>query len=607
MMRNPVKVRFWGTRGSLARPGPKTLRYGGNTACVQLTSPAGALVVIDCGTGAYDLGRELQAEANATQRGSILISHTHWDHIQGFPFFAPLFAKGAHWDVYGPAGLGKSLRETLAGQMQYCYFPLTLEDLGANIRFHDIVEGSFEIDDIRVTTSFLNHPALTLGYRFEMDGVCVVYACDHEPYVWKPGQTAEISERDRRHSAFLAGADLVIHDAQFTDAEYEAKRTWGHSTVEYVVKMAQLAEVRQIAFTHHDPMRSDDELDAIVAATRQRLEVERSPLRVFAAAEQQTVELRGEGKPAGRDTRPEAAAAPALVELTIVAGIADEKLASLVAEAGRVEGIWYCRAGNGEGALQMAKLAPPALVVLEENLPDLDGLSVCQRLRCEADARLRNVPVIVIADREKEDEGRMAGVTHWLIKPFTAQYARAQMQAWVMRSASRWARAATPPDESRRLAALRSLAILDTPMEERFDRITRLAALLGSVPIATITLIDEDRQWFKSAVGLGNRESSRELALCAHVVSSRQPVVVADTLLDDRFAENPLVTGEPRIRAYCGFPVFHEDGSCLGTLCMIDTRPREFSEATLQRFGDLATLAEKELNGGGGGKIEDGG
>src|SRR6476469_7158332 len=155
-----VQDQCWGTRGSLARPGRKTLRYGGDTSCVQVTSPKGSLVVIDCGTGAYDLGRSMLAEARGPLRGSILFSHTHWDHIQGFPFFAPLFARGGQWDIYGPAGLGQSLRDTLAGQMQYNYFPITFDELGAAIRFHDLVEGSFCIDDIRITTRYLNHPAL---------------------------------------------------------------------------------------------------------------------------------------------------------------------------------------------------------------------------------------------------------------------------------------------------------------------------------------------------------------------------------------------------------------------------------------------------------------
>src|SRR5262249_14412818 len=172
----------------------------------------GSLVVIDCGTGAHELGQALVANGQGP-RASMLISHTHWDHIQGFPFFAPLFVHTAQWDIYGPSGLGQSLRDALAGQMQYTYFPVTIDELGARIRFHDLVEGSFQIDDVRITTCYLNHPVLTLGYRLEMDGICVVYACDHEPYLRNPGQPDPVNERDLRYSAFLANDDLVINDA----------------------------------------------------------------------------------------------------------------------------------------------------------------------------------------------------------------------------------------------------------------------------------------------------------------------------------------------------------------------------------------------------------
>ncbi len=136
-----MRIRFWGTRGSLARPGPDTVRYGGNTSCVELRGPDGTLFVLDCGTGAWDLGRHLVAEAG--QRpipGHLLITHTHWDHIQGFPFFGPLFAAGNEWDVYAPAGLGQRIEGTLAGQMEYAYFPVTLAQLGAVIRYHDLDE-----------------------------------------------------------------------------------------------------------------------------------------------------------------------------------------------------------------------------------------------------------------------------------------------------------------------------------------------------------------------------------------------------------------------------------------------------------------------------------
>src|SRR2546422_10951769 len=152
-----VQVQFWGTRGSLARPGRRTLRYGGNTSCVQVTSPKGSLVVIDCGTGAHDLGRSLLAEARGPLRGSILFSHTHWDHIQGFPFFAPLFVPGNEWDVYAPQGVGQRLEDTLAGQMEYSYFPVSLRQLGATIRYHELVEGAFDVGGARLTTRGMNH------------------------------------------------------------------------------------------------------------------------------------------------------------------------------------------------------------------------------------------------------------------------------------------------------------------------------------------------------------------------------------------------------------------------------------------------------------------
>ena len=159
-----MDVRFWGTRGSLAKPGRITLRHGGNTSCVEVRGDDGALIVLDCGTGAHGLGQALLS-AGPRCDGHLLITHTHWDHIQGFPFFAPLFVPGNTWDIYAPGALGLQLERLLAGQMEYNYFPVTLAQLAATIRFHDIAEGEFAIGEMRVTTQYLNHPALTLGYQ----------------------------------------------------------------------------------------------------------------------------------------------------------------------------------------------------------------------------------------------------------------------------------------------------------------------------------------------------------------------------------------------------------------------------------------------------------
>ena len=337
-----MRVQFWGTRGSIATPGPSTARYGGNTACIEVRSARGTLVVIDCGTGAHPLGQKLIAGDG--QSGYILISHTHWDHIQGIPFFAPLFRAGTEWDIYGPKGLGTSLRETLAGQMQYTYFPISLDRFGATVRYHDLLEGSFDIGDIKVSTRYLNHPALTLGYRLEADGLTVVYASDHEPYSRDLASGhGEITGQDLRHAEFFKDADLLIHDAQYTAAEYPEKIGWGHSSGEYVLKLSQHAGVKKVALIHHDPLRDDAALDGVVEALQAVLRADANCVEVFAAAEGQTIELEPSALKASKRAAEEFAATtamePAPVEHCVLLGIADAGLAASLSDAIRAEGI----------------------------------------------------------------------------------------------------------------------------------------------------------------------------------------------------------------------------------------------------------------------------
>jgi phosphoribosyl 1,2-cyclic phosphodiesterase/CheY-like chemotaxis protein len=595
-----MRIQFWGTRGSIAKPGPSTARYGGNTSCIEVHSATGTLVVLDCGTGAHPLGHKLMSAGPKGMRGHILISHTHWDHIQGLPFFAPLFVPGNEWNIYGPKGLGQSLREALAGQMQYTYFPITLDQFGATIHYHDLVEGTLEIDDVQVSTYYLNHPALTLGYRLEIDGATVVYSCDHEPYsrTLASGR-GEITGQDRRYAGFLKGADLLVHDAQYTAEEYPAKIGWGHSTAEYAVRIGQHAEVKKIALTHHDPLRDDDSIDRILETIRAALKEGASSLEVFAASEGQIVEVESSvdriAEHYAGEFRAKTHIEPALVERFVLLSVIDPNISAVLSEAVRAEGIPVRFVSDGNAARKLILKNRPSLVILEHDIPRVDGLETCQAIRRELVADENKLPVVLVAAREDPVAGTAAGVTDWLTKPFSSSYARTKVRAWILRTACQWMKAAIPGDEECRLASLRELRILDTAPEERFDRITRLAAAVFDVPIALVSLVDKDRQWFKSCYGIGAKETSREASFCAHVVYKREMMLVTDALVDPRFADNPLVVNEPRVRFYAGCPLILADGSCVGTLCLVDTRARSLEGTDVGLLQDLGDLAVQEL------------
>jgi phosphoribosyl 1,2-cyclic phosphodiesterase/DNA-binding response OmpR family regulator len=594
-----MRVQFWGTRGSIAKPGPSTVRYGGNTSCIEVCSAGGTLVVLDCGTGAHPLGQKLMSAGLKGMRGHILISHTHWDHIQGLPFFAPLFVAGNEWHIYGPKGLGQSLREALAGQMQYTYFPITLDQFAARIHYHDLVEGSLDIDEIKISTHYLNHPALTLGYRLEADGVAIVYSCDHEPYspILATGQ-GEITGQDERHAIFINGADLLIHDAQYTAEEYPAKIGWGHSSVEYAMRIAHHAGVKKIALTHHDPLRDDESIDLALANIRAKLRGAASSLQVFAAVEGQVIALEPSINKVSERQIAEFQARtliePALAGRSVLLGVMDPNIAAILSEAIRAEGIPVKFVSDGDAARQLILKDPPSLVMLEHDVPRIDGLGICRAIRSELVADESKLPIVLVA-AEDPAAGAVAGVTDWLTKPFTSSYARTKVRAWILRAACQWVRASLPEDEETRLASLRKLRVLDTEPEERFDRITRLAAAVFDVPIALVSLVDRDRQWFKSCYGISTKETSREASFCAHVVYNREMMLVTDALMDPRFADNPLVVNEPRVRFYAGCPLILADGSCVGTLCLVDTRARSLEGRDVGLLQDLRDLTVQEL------------
>jgi ribonuclease BN (tRNA processing enzyme) len=539
--------------------------------------------------------RELMARGEPS-RGHILISHTHWDHIQGIPFFAPLFVPGFEWDIYGPRGLHQGLRQTLAGQMQSTYFPVTLEQLGATIRYRELVEGRLRIGDIEVTCRYLNHPALTLGYRLEADGAALVYACDHEPHSHALATgVGDFLGEDRRHAEFLAGADLVVHDAQYLASEYPQKIGWGHSTIEYACAVARLAKVGQLALTHHDPMRDDAAIDALVDSLRTEGFRLAGP-HIVAAAEGHEVELSRRPFVAVAKSWLSAEAPPgtALAGRSAVLAMTTPSRIAELSDLLRDDEV-HAHVCAVEDAPALAEREKPMLVLLEDTGDDR-ATQACRAIR-----RLRDIgdglPIVVVMSSEHHAraDGVDDGFTDVLVEPYSPNYARARIRAWLMRAACRWVRPPEPNDEDRRLAATRSLGLWKTPPEERFDRVVRVAAAAFDVPIALIALMERDREWFKSCYGLEIREVLRDDSFCGHAIFERQPLVVSDALLDERFADNPYVTGFPGVRFYAGHPLILRNGCCVGTLCILDVRPRHFDNVGISLLRDLSQFAIAEL------------
>lgn len=598
-----MEVRFLGTRGSIPVPGPRTIKYGGNTSCTAVWSSRGTLVVLDMGTGSFSLGQALAASGKPV-KGHVLISHTHWDHIQGLPFFAPFFRSGNEWDVYAPRGLSGSLRETLSGQMQYTYFPLELEQLGATIRYHDLVEGTLTLDDVTVHAQYLNHPAMTLGYRLEADGETVVYALDHEPFdPTLSAGTGNIAAADRRHVDFLAGADLVIHDAQYLDSEYAAKIGWGHSSVEYAVHVAQAAGARRLALAHHDPNRSDEEINELV----DRFKARAGRVELFAAAEGETLTLSrangssGDKGMPGADHHPcDASAAratmqPALSEQSVLMTAGEPVLTDRLVRILRSDRIPVstCAANTVAEAVRIHR---PSLLIIVGGQDAGEALNQVKLIR-RLEEPLGGLPIVLAGQVESSPSREELGTSDELVAPFTDSYARTRLRSWLMRRACKWGLPPVPSNEPERLAALHALGILDTPPSELLDSLVTMMMDLFNVPIAAVTLVDRDRQWFKASCGLSDRQTPRDESFCAHVVADCAATVVPDTLLDHRFAENPGVTGSPHLRFYAGHPIVTQ-GHCIGTLCIADVRPRQLSSREQQRLGQIAGLALNLIESG---------
>ncbi|HEX6632066.1 MAG TPA: MBL fold metallo-hydrolase [Gemmatimonadaceae bacterium] len=280
-----LRIRFWGTRGSVPTPGPRTVRYGGNTPCVEVRGPSDALAILDAGTGIRELGRALLAAPGARVSADVYVTHAHWDHIQGLPFFAPLFQPGHRVRIWAAPELAPRIERAVRAQMAPEVFPVPFDEVRADVRFRAVDDGPAE-HGLRVGTHGVRHPGGALGYRFtdcNDERSALVYIPDNEldaaaPYPAAPDWRARLVE-------FIRGAALLVHDAMYDAAEATAHRGWGHSAVEDVVALAAEAGVPRLVLFHHRPDRGDDEVDALLATARAHAAALGAPLDVLAASE----------------------------------------------------------------------------------------------------------------------------------------------------------------------------------------------------------------------------------------------------------------------------------------------------------------------------------
>jgi phosphoribosyl 1,2-cyclic phosphodiesterase len=289
-----MKFRFWGVRGSIPSPGPRTARYGGNTTCIEVCTDNGTMIVLDAGTGMFALAQHLQTRLPV--RANIFITHSHWDHIHGLPFFTPLFNRGSRVRLHGAVdpATGNGIEHVLGVQLQNSYFPVSEAQLDATIEYRTLeFETPVEVGDATVENIVMNHPVTNLGYRINCNGKSVFFTGDHEPFYNEyakddPGHAsfqAHIEHRQRAIDLAMHGVDALIVDCSYTREEYPAKQGWGHGTFDAAFIMAMRVGARSLYCTHHEPTRGDDELEAVFNEVLRRYAPLPNGLQVFLAYE----------------------------------------------------------------------------------------------------------------------------------------------------------------------------------------------------------------------------------------------------------------------------------------------------------------------------------
>lgn len=264
-----VAVRYWGVHGTLPVPGPEYVRYGGNTPCVSVDVGGEPLTIFDCGSGIKRLSDHLMKNPGERFSGRIFISHTHWDHINTVPFFAPLYLRGNQIELFGPYQGDLTIERAISAQMESVYFPVTVREFGARLVFRDLREETLEFGPLRVDTMLLRHPGYCLGYKLSCRGRTVCYITDNELYL--PTDPRHDARYVERLANFVRGADVLITDTTYRDHEYPSKVDWGHSCVSQVADLAARAEVKRLHLFHHDPDQTDADIDAKLDEAREEL------------------------------------------------------------------------------------------------------------------------------------------------------------------------------------------------------------------------------------------------------------------------------------------------------------------------------------------------